>query len=85
MVVHHAQGDAIDRDKMLQLAQVSGLSASALRELPFDLPHTSGSQRRRAEPSPLSSRETLILQLLAQGKLYKVIARGASPVGEHDS
>jgi putative nucleotidyltransferase with HDIG domain len=81
MVVHHAQGDAVDRGKMLQLAQLSGLSASALRELLFDLPHTGGSQRRRAEPSPLSSRETSILRLLAQGKVYKVIALelGLSP------
>jgi putative nucleotidyltransferase with HDIG domain len=73
MVVHHAQGDTVDRDKMLQLAQLSGLSAGALRELLFDLPHTGGSQRRRAEPSPLTSRETSILRLLAQGKVYKII------------
>jgi putative nucleotidyltransferase with HDIG domain len=73
MVVHHAQGDTVDRDKMLQLAQLSGLSAGALRELLFDLPHTGGSQRRRAEPSPLTDRETSILRLLAQGKVYKVI------------
>jgi putative nucleotidyltransferase with HDIG domain len=74
MVVHHAQGDTVDRGKMLQLAQSSGLSPGALRELLFNLPHTGGSQRRRAEPSPLSSRQTLILRLLAEGKLYKVIA-----------
>jgi putative nucleotidyltransferase with HDIG domain len=74
MVVHHAQGDTVDRGKMLQLAQSSGLSAGALRELLFNLPHTGGSQRRRAEPSPLSSRQTLVLGLLAQGKVYKVIA-----------
>jgi putative nucleotidyltransferase with HDIG domain len=73
MVVHHAQGDTVDRDKMLQLARLSGLSAAALRELLFDLPHTGGSQRRRAEPSPLTSRETSILRLLAQGKVYKII------------
>jgi DNA-binding CsgD family transcriptional regulator len=38
----------------------------------FDLPH-SGSQRRRAEPSPLSRRETAVLRRLADGKLYEQI------------
>ena len=74
LVAHHAQGDTIDRGKMLQLCHVCGLSANALRNVLFDLPHLGGSQRRRAEPSPLSKRETEALRILAQGKVYKVIA-----------
>jgi DNA-binding CsgD family transcriptional regulator len=74
MVAHHAQGDTVDRSKMLQLAHVCGLSATALRDVLFDLPHAGGSQRRRAERSPLSDRETAVLRILAQGKLYKIIA-----------
>jgi DNA-binding NarL/FixJ family response regulator len=74
MVAHHAQGDSIDRRQMLLLAQVCGLSATALRDVLFDLPHAGGSQRRRAERSPLSNRETTVLRILAEGKLYKVIA-----------
>ncbi len=74
MIVHHAQGDAVDRGKMLLLAHLCGLSATALRDVLFDLPHAGGSQRRRAERSPLSDRETAVLRLLAEGKLYKVIA-----------
>jgi putative nucleotidyltransferase with HDIG domain len=74
MVAHHAQGDSIDRRQMLLLAQVCGLSATALRDVLFDLPHAGGSQRRRAERSPLSDRETTVLRILAEGKLYKVIA-----------
>ena len=74
MVAHHAQGDPVDRGKMLELANLSGLSPTALREILFDLPHSSGSQRRRAEPSPLSPRETSVLRLLADGKQYKEIA-----------
>jgi DNA-binding NarL/FixJ family response regulator len=74
MVAHHAQNDRVDRSKMLQLAHVCGLSADGLRDLLFDLPHSSGSQRRRAEPSPLSSRETAVLRILADGKVYKTIA-----------
>lgn len=74
MVAHHAQGETIDRSKMLHLCQVCGLSATALRNVLFDLPHSGGSQRRRAEPSPLSSQQTAVLRILAQGKVYKVIA-----------
>ena len=74
MIVHHGQGNPIDRDKMLRLAHLSGLSTHALRDVLFDLPHHSGSQRRRAEPSPLSPRETTVLRILAQGKVYGAIA-----------
>jgi putative nucleotidyltransferase with HDIG domain len=74
MIAHHAQGDSIDRSEMLLLAQVCGLSATALRDVLFDLPHAGGSQRRRAERSPLSDRETAVLRILAEGKLYKGIA-----------
>ena len=66
---------------MLELANLSGLSPTALRDILFDLPHSSGSQRRRAEPSPLSPRETAVLRLLADGKHYKEIAHdlGVAP------
>lgn len=75
MVVHHAHGDPVDRDLMLRLAVACELSPSALREIVFDLPHAGGSERRRAERSPLSARETAILQLLAEGKRAGEIAR----------
>ena len=74
MVAHHAQGDAVDRAKMLDLTQLCGLSPHALREILFDLPHSGGSDRRRAGPSPLSTRETSVLRRLGEGKVYKVIA-----------
>jgi putative nucleotidyltransferase with HDIG domain len=74
MVAHHAQGDAVEGAKMLALSQLCGLSASVLRAILFDLPHSGGSRRRRAEPSPLSNRETTIVRLLAEGKRYKEIA-----------
>lgn len=75
LIVHHTRGDTIDRRKMLRLADRCGLSAGALRDVLFDLPHAGGSHRRRAEPSPLSARETAVLRILAQGKHYKVIAQ----------
>lgn len=74
MVVHHALGGAVDRKTMLRLANACGLSAAELRDVLFDLPHSAGSDRRRAQPSPLTGRETTVLQLLAQGKVTKVIA-----------
>jgi putative nucleotidyltransferase with HDIG domain len=74
MVAHHAQGEAVDGAKMLALSHLCGLSASVLRAILFDLPYSGGSRRRRAEPSPLSNRETTIVRLLAEGKRYKEIA-----------
>jgi HD-GYP domain-containing protein (c-di-GMP phosphodiesterase class II)/DNA-binding CsgD family transcriptional regulator len=74
MVVHHAHGEAVDRDLMLRLAAACELSASSLRDVVADLPHAGGSARRRAEPSPLSSREREILQLVAEGKVAAQIA-----------
>jgi putative nucleotidyltransferase with HDIG domain len=74
MIVHHAQTDRVDLNMLMRLAEVCGLSGDTLRDVLFDLPHAGGSQRRRAEPSPLSERETAVLRILAQGKVYKVIA-----------
>jgi len=74
MVAHHAQGDRVDRSAMLRLAHACGIGADTLKEVVFDLPHAGGSDRRRAQPSPLSKRETMALALLAEGKTYKVIA-----------
>jgi putative nucleotidyltransferase with HDIG domain len=74
MVVHHARGDAVDRTIMLRVAHACDLSTEALREVMFDLPHSDGSRRQRAEPSPLSIRETDVLRLLAKGKACRLIA-----------
>jgi putative nucleotidyltransferase with HDIG domain len=74
MLAHHAQGHAVDRSTLLSLAAVCELSTHALREILFDLPHAGASTRRRAEPSPLSGRQTDVLVLLAQGLHYKQIA-----------
>ncbi len=56
MVVHHAHGDAVDQNVMLDLAAACELSASSLKDVVFDLPHAGGSGRRRAESAPMSSR-----------------------------
>ena len=75
MLVHHAHGDTVDRDVMLRLASRCELSVDALRAVVGDLPHSGSSARRRAARSPLSSRETDILKLLADGSRVAGIAR----------
>lgn len=74
MLVHHALGDAVDRRRLLRAAGACELTASTLRDVMFDLPHTGGSQWRRSERSPLTTRETDVLQQLAAGKVYNNIA-----------
>jgi putative nucleotidyltransferase with HDIG domain len=74
MLVHHAQGGAVDRSTMLRLGYACGLHPRTLREVLFELPQSGGSQRRRAEPSPLSRRETEALRRLADGMVYGAIA-----------
>jgi DNA-binding CsgD family transcriptional regulator/HD-like signal output (HDOD) protein len=74
LVAHHAQGAAVDRNVMLRLAAACDLPVKSLRDVLFDLPHSAGSQRRRAERSPLSARETAILRSLADGKRSAQIA-----------
>lgn len=75
MVAHHAHGDAVDRKAMLRLAVAWGLPMRVLRDALFDLPHASGSRRRRAERSPLSARETAILRLLGEAARATEIAQ----------
>ena len=74
MVVHHAQGNAVDRAVMLRLAAAWGLPVQALRDAVFDPPHDAGGARRRSVRSPLSTRETEVLRLVAEGKRDAEIA-----------
>jgi putative nucleotidyltransferase with HDIG domain len=67
MVAHHAQGNAVDRTAMLRLAADWELPVEALRDAVFDQPQALG-PRRRAERSPLSTRETEVLRFVADGK-----------------
>ncbi len=87
MLAHHAQGHTVDRPKLLSLAQATGLPTEGLRQILFDLPHSGASVRRRAEPSPLSDRQSDVLSLLGKGMHYKEIAAelgiSASTVRSH--
>jgi putative nucleotidyltransferase with HDIG domain len=68
MVTHHSQGNAVDREAMFRLAADWELPVQALRDIVFDQPAPIVGQRRRAEHSPLSARETEILRLVAEGR-----------------
>lgn len=74
MIVHHAHADPVSQGLLLQLASTCHLSPGALQEVLLDLPYGGGSSRRRAEPSPLTARETEVLRQLAQGLVYAEIA-----------
>ena len=74
MVVHHGQGNAVDRTVMLRLAAAWGIPVQALRDAVFDPPPAVGGARRRAEHSPLSTRETEVLRLVGEGKRDAQIA-----------
>jgi putative nucleotidyltransferase with HDIG domain len=67
MVVHHAHGNAVDRAAMLRLAAAGEVPVDALRSAVFDPPYAPGGARPR-ERSPLSTRETEVLRLVAEGK-----------------
>jgi len=74
MVAHHSQGNAVDREAMFRLAADWDLPVQALRDVVFDQPPSIAGQRRRTERSPLSTRETEILRLVAEGRRDAEIA-----------
>jgi putative nucleotidyltransferase with HDIG domain len=74
MLAHHAQGHVVNRQTLLSLAQFCELPTEALRDILFELPHAGASTRRRAEPSPLSARQSEVLARLGKGEHYKEIA-----------
>jgi putative nucleotidyltransferase with HDIG domain len=74
MIVHHAQGDAVDRATMLRLAAAAELPVQALRDAVFDAPNAGGGPPRRAKRSPLSTRETEVLRQVAEGRRDAQIA-----------
>jgi len=74
MLAHHAQADAVDCEAMFRLAADWDLSVQALRDIVFEQPPSIAGQRRRSERSPLSTRETEILRLVADGRRDAEIA-----------
>ncbi len=78
LVVHHANGDAAPADAMVDAASRLGLDRECIAPLLYEFPHSGETPRRPTDPSPLSAREVDALRGLAEGKVYKQIARELS-------
>jgi len=75
MLAHYLVGASVTPSEMLNVAKSINLRPAQLREIMYDLPQTSGSNRpRQVDPSPMSSREVDVLKRLAKGMVYKQIA-----------
>ena len=76
MLVHYGHGRPVDIDALSGACAEIGLNREALGFLMYELPDPSTLPLRRLpEPCPLSERELNVLRLLAEGKVYKQIAR----------
>ena len=78
LVVHHASGDRISPEALLEAGAAVGFDEAGLRSLLFEFPHTQERRKRVTEPCPLSVREVDALRGLAEGKVYKQIAQELS-------
>jgi putative nucleotidyltransferase with HDIG domain len=78
LVVHHAHGDAAPAEAMADAASQLGLDRECIAPLLYEFPHSGETRRRPTDPSPLSVREVDALRGLAEGKVYKQIARELS-------
>src|SRR4051812_27670906 len=78
LVVHHAHGDAAPAEAMVESASRLGLERRRIAPLLYDFPHSGEAPRRATDPCPLSVREVDALRGLAEGKVYKQIARELS-------
>ncbi len=73
MLAHYGHGRAVDRTSLIAAARALEMTPEGLRELMYDLPHSSNG-KRHVDPCPLSVRELDVLKQLAAGKVYKQIA-----------
>jgi putative nucleotidyltransferase with HDIG domain len=77
-IVHHASGDHIGPDSLMNAAARLDLGPGDVRALLYEFPHSGARRRRSSEPCPLSEREIDALRGLAEGKVYKQIAQELS-------
>jgi putative nucleotidyltransferase with HDIG domain len=74
MLAHYATGGPVNATSLSAAARTVGLSTADLRDALDELPGGARTENRGATPSPLTPRETEMVQKLAAGKLYKQIA-----------
>ncbi|MEA2472235.1 MAG: hypothetical protein QOE06_150 [Thermoleophilaceae bacterium] len=86
LLVHYSAGHPVDRGELISVAGRSGIEGAHLDSLLYELP-AAPAEVRRIEPSPLTPRQTEIVQRLAQGITHKEIAAqlglSASTVRSH--
>jgi putative nucleotidyltransferase with HDIG domain len=78
LIVHYAGGDAAPTEAMVEAASRLDLDRERLVPLLYEFPYSGARRRRAADPCPLSMREIDALRGLAEGKVYKQIARELS-------
>ncbi len=75
MLAHYLHGESVAPSEMLNVARGVNLRPEQLRQILYDLPLASVSDRpRQVEPCPMSTREVDVLRRLARGMVYKQIA-----------
>jgi DNA-binding CsgD family transcriptional regulator/HD-like signal output (HDOD) protein len=77
MLAHYASGGAVQGGALSAAARTVGLSTEDLRGALDELPGGARVEARGTTPSPLTARETEMVQQLAVGKVYKQIAADA--------
>ncbi|HEX6117171.1 MAG TPA: HDOD domain-containing protein [Solirubrobacterales bacterium] len=86
-VAHHAHGERIDAAGARARARALDIKPAELRTLLYEFPYATSSRPHATEPCPLSARELDALRGLAEGKVYKEIAKemtlSASTVRTH--
>jgi HD-like signal output (HDOD) protein/DNA-binding CsgD family transcriptional regulator len=75
MLAHYERGTPVAPNAMLRSARALGLGPEQLRRLICGLPRYSDPRKHPVDPCPLSERELRVLERLAQGGVYKQIAR----------
>jgi putative nucleotidyltransferase with HDIG domain len=74
MLAHYATGGVVQGAALSRAARTAGLSPDDLRDALDELPGGARAEKRGSTPSPLTPRETEMVQQLATGKVYKQIA-----------
>jgi putative nucleotidyltransferase with HDIG domain len=75
MLAHYGHAQRVNPKHLLEAARACGLSTEELRSVMYELPQGTGQVKRNVDPCPLSTREVEVLKRLAEGKVYKQIAR----------
>ena len=73
LLVHYSAGHPVDRTELTSVSQRCGLQGALLDAVLYEFPK-GAAKARPIEPSPLTSRQTTIMRLLARGKVYEQIA-----------